>query len=317
MTSKGMHQVRNLLDFSKDEKQTFLDSFDVMMTDCDGVIWNLLGSIPDTGKALNDVEAAGKKVIYVSNNSVRSDAQYEMKINEIGATYRKENIVHPILSTIWYLKKINFQGLIYFVGTTVAKDRLLAEGFNIVDGPYGAIKEELGELVKAAKDNLPVKCVIVDFDFFYSYPQMLRAELYLRDPECQFIVGCCIEPRFPIMPGFELIGPSFFYKALAETLAPEKKPIIFGKPGEDLGKMLKEKYGVVDPKRVLFVGDLPNSDVKFAKSCGFQSLLVLTGGTSREEMLRYEDNDVVPDFYADSITALSTLIHSLPSETRL
>uniref|UniRef100_A0A1L8DZM7 Putative phosphoglycolate/pyridoxal phosphate phosphatase family n=1 Tax=Nyssomyia neivai TaxID=330878 RepID=A0A1L8DZM7_9DIPT len=303
-----MHRVKYLLDLNDEEKKNFLDSFDIMMTDCDGVIWDIFSPIPDTGKALNDVESIGKRVVYVSNNSIRPDSGYETRISGIGAHYRQENIVHPIHSIIHYLRMNKFQGLAYYVGTNHTKNLLIEAGFNIVDGPNGKIDENFGTLTKIVTDGLPVKFVIVDFHFTYTFPQLLRAQIYLRDPECQLIIGVT-EKRLPLAKDINLIGPSYFTEALKATMSPEKKPIILGKPGAALGDVVKNKYGVKDPKRVLFVGDLPYSDIIFAKMCGFQSLLVLTGGTSKEDMQNFEDSNIIPDFYTDSIADLSKIIH--------
>uniref|UniRef100_A0A1B0GI13 Pyridoxal phosphate phosphatase n=1 Tax=Lutzomyia longipalpis TaxID=7200 RepID=A0A1B0GI13_LUTLO len=316
MAAKEMSQVKNILDLSIEEKRNFLNSFDFLMTDCDGVLWNLFEPIPGTGEALRDVEAVGKKIVYVSNNSVRTDEAYEKKIVGIGATYRQEDLVHPIHTIIHYLKKINCQELIYFIGTAHTTNLLRAAGFNVIVGPNERVEEDFHKLVTLVKDNQPVKYVIMDVDFNYGYPHFLRAELYLRDPECQLILGAT-DYRLPMMAGFDLPGPGYFMDALALTLPPGKKPIVLGKPGVGLGEILKEKYGVTDPQRVLFVGDMPLPDIKLATNNGFRSLLVLSGGTSREQMLANEDSTQIPDFYADSITALSTLIQSLPPQSAL
>ncbi|XP_055680892.1 uncharacterized protein LOC129788675 [Lutzomyia longipalpis] len=311
MTTNGVHRVRNILDLSIEEKKKFLNSFDIMMTDCDGVIWNIFGSIPGTGAAINAMEGVGKRVVYVSNNSIRTDEAYEKRITDIGATYRQENLVHPIHSIIRYLKKINCQGLIYHIGIAHTGNLLRAAGFNVIEGPT-SVEENFQNLVDVVKDHLPVEFVITYFNFNYSYPQLLRAEMYLRDPGCQLIVGVT-EERMPLMPDLEFIGPAFFIKPLIESLSPEKKPIVLGKPGDALGGILMHQYGIENPKRVLFVGDIPESDVQFAHKSGFQSLLVLTGATSKEQMMNLDEGRLIPDYYADSIADLSILISSLPS----
>uniref|UniRef100_A0A1B0C9C4 Putative pyridoxal phosphate phosphatase n=2 Tax=Lutzomyia longipalpis TaxID=7200 RepID=A0A1B0C9C4_LUTLO len=311
-----MSQVRNILDLSMDEKRNFLNSFDFMMTDCDGVLWNLIDPIPGTGAALRDVEAAGKRVIYVSNNSVCPDSVYERKIKSIGATYRQEDLVHPIHTIIYYLKKIKCRDLIYFIGSDHTKNILSSAGFNVICGPTEKFDADFRKLVAAVKDNQPVKYVIWDVDLNYSYPQFLRAELYLRDPKCQLILGAT-DYRVPIVSGFDLPGPGYLMDALEAALPPGKKPIILGKPGIELGEILMEKYAISDPQRVLFVGDMLHPDIKLATNNGFQSLLVLTGATTRKQMLSSEDSTVIPDFYADSIAAISKLIQSLPIQSSL
>lgn len=281
-----------------------------------GVLWNLFSPIPGIGDALKDLEASGKEIVYVSNNSFRPDSSYKAKITKLGYKFKQENLVHPVHSIVRYFKKINFQGLCYVIGATEITSFLRNAGVKVLDGPNELVEEDLVKLYKRVADKEPVKFVFLEVDFNFGYSKYLRAELYLRDPECQLIIGAT-DQRLPITPDFDLPGPGYFVDALVAALPPEKKPIILGKPGETLGDILKEQFQVKDPKRVLFVGDMISTDIQFAHNVGFQSLLVLSGGTSREKMLASEDGSAIPDFYANSLADLSTLISSIPPPTRL
>ncbi|XP_059617941.1 uncharacterized protein LOC132262631 [Phlebotomus argentipes] len=311
-----MSQVKPLLKLSSDERKQFLDSFDIMMADCDGVLWNLFSPIPGTGETLNTLDALGKKIIYMSNNSIRTEKNYEDKVTKIGFKFERENLVHPIAAIIRYLKKINFQGLIYMIGTTYTKTLVREAGFRVIDGPNVFVEENFTNLVKNVKDGEPVKFVIMDVDFNFGYPKYLRAELYLRHPECQLIVAAT-DHRLPVTDNFNLPGPGYFVDALVACLPPGKKPIVLGKPGKKLGEVLRDQFDIKDPKRVLFVGDMINPDIKFARNVGYQSLLVLSGGTSPEEMLANTDESAIPDFCADSLADLSTLIKNAAPQSTL
>lgn len=56
----------------------------------------------------------------------------------------------------------------------------------------------------------------------------------------------------------------------------------------------------MDPKRALFIGDALVQDIQFGISCGFQTLFVLTGATTKEQMLTLPE-ELKPDFYADGM----------------
>ncbi|XP_055711901.1 uncharacterized protein LOC129806986 [Phlebotomus papatasi] len=304
-----LRQVKHILDLSNEEKLLFCKSFDTIMTDCDGVLWSALREIPGIGASINALEASGKRVIYVSNNSTRPAKEYEAKILKMGAKFRYENLVHPMLSIIYYLKKVNFQGLIYVIGTTHTKKLIREAGFKVLDGPNGEVEEDYMKLFRTVHDCEPVKLVIFDNDLNFNYAKFMRADLYLQNPECKLIIGAN-DFRLPLTQDLDLPGPGPFVDALMASLPPGKKPIVLGKPGEALGEVLKEQFEIKDPKRVLFVGDMITTDIKFSCNVGFQSLLVLSGGTSRDKMLASEDNSAIPDFYADSLADLSTIICS-------
>lgn len=54
-------------------------------------------------------------------------------------------------------------------------------------------------------DNKPVKAVIMDTDFSLNSTQMIRAQLYLRNPDCLFLVGTT-DQMLPTGQGFKIIG---------------------------------------------------------------------------------------------------------------
>ena len=79
-----MQKARHILDLNAEERTNFINSFDIVLSDCDGVVWLVSGAIPRTGEAINLLKAAGKTVKFVSNNSERSDEEYLKKFKTIG-----------------------------------------------------------------------------------------------------------------------------------------------------------------------------------------------------------------------------------------
>lgn len=91
-------------------------------------------AIPGTGDGVNALLAANKKVFFVSNNSVRPLANYKQQFKSTGVDLHAENLVHPLISIVHYLKKRQFTDLIYVIGTSLFTDTLKAEGFNVIHG---------------------------------------------------------------------------------------------------------------------------------------------------------------------------------------
>ena len=77
-------KVPHILKLSVKEQKEFFNSFDVVMCDCDGVMWMIASPLPRTGEAVNALKAAGKQVLFVTNNSMRSDDDYVHKFVGIG-----------------------------------------------------------------------------------------------------------------------------------------------------------------------------------------------------------------------------------------
>jgi len=66
------------------EVRSFLNSFDTVMTDCDGVLWRGNNPIGEAAKVVNAFRDLGKKVIYVTNNATKSRHEFLKKFNTLG-----------------------------------------------------------------------------------------------------------------------------------------------------------------------------------------------------------------------------------------
>lgn len=299
-------RIRNILELSQQERKEFLDSFDCVLTDCDGVLWTVFEPLPGIGPALTALQSHGKRLRFITNNSVRSLESYSTALHTLGITLNPADLIHPAKSIAEHLRAINFRGLIYCVATESFKGVLREAGFEVTDGPHDPLEESFKKIIATVNDRAPVRAVIVDVDFNVNYPKLLRAEFYLkRDPECLLIAGATdkvlnVGRRDQV----NLIGPGHFLEVLERSTG--RKATVLGKPGEALAKQILS--GHRDSRRVLMVGDMMEQDVAFGTRCGFQRLLVLSGGTTREDMMRQADAACVPDYCADSLVDLGKLV---------
>lgn len=140
--------------------------------------------------------------------------------------------------------------------------------------------------------------VIIDMDFNLNSVKILRAHQYLRYANCQLLIGCT-DRFFTVTKDVRIIGPGFFSSILVE--ASDKVPIVLGKPGKELGNQLLHHQNIKEPQRVLMIGDMLAQDIRFGCLCGFQTLLVLSGGTTLEHLQAETDAEQLPDYYADSL----------------
>ncbi|XP_058819557.1 uncharacterized protein LOC131682228 [Topomyia yanbarensis] len=296
MSSK---QIQHILELTLQERKDFVDSFDCVICDCDGVLWTVFEPIAGIADALATLRAHGKTIRYITNNSVRSFESYVTQFQSLGVTLEPSDLIHPAVSVVRYLKSTNFEGLIYCIATETFKSILREAGFELLDGPSDPLEESFKKIIATVHDRSPVRAVIVDVDFNLNYPKLLRAELYLKnDPNCLLIAGAT-DKLLHAKRDFDLIGPGYFSEVLEHATG--KKAIVLGKPGVPLVEQVLEAYAIAKPQRVLFVGDMLGQDIAFGSCCGFQKLLVLSGGTTREEMMQQTDPAWVPDYYADSL----------------
>ena len=167
--------------------------------------------------------------------------------------------------------------------------------------------EDLPDLIKPTDK---VAAVIVDIHVNMTFVELALAQQYLLQKDCQLIVGA-FDGLIPISKNFSALGPTGFINILAETCNKEIR--LFGKPGQLLGKYLLDNFQIDQPKRVLFVGDNLEMDIKFGLDLGFQTLFVLSGAHNKDEMLA-KPYDNQPDYYADSMADFLQFFDDLKSK---
>uniref|UniRef100_A0A1B0A5G4 Uncharacterized protein n=1 Tax=Glossina pallidipes TaxID=7398 RepID=A0A1B0A5G4_GLOPL len=245
--------VRNILDLSSEEKRRFLESFDHVFSDIDGVVWNARTVIAGSGDGFAELRKAGKKITFITNNSVRTEAACLEKL-------RNNNIE--------------------------------------IDAPNVILDESFSQLMQYVMDREPIKAVIIDFDFNLSLCKMMKAVHYARQSDC-LLIGGATDIALPISKDMTIMGAGVFVKAFEQ--AAKREMLVFGKPSVALANVLMKRYNIKQRERVLMIGDMLEQDIRFGKTSGFQTLLVLSGGCSKSELRGETDRNAIPDYYANSM----------------
>lgn len=301
---KALH----ILQMNAQEKREFLDSFDLVLSDCDGVVWMLVDPLPNTGSAIMHFKNAGKQFKFISNNSVRTDEEYLSKLKNIGvADVRETDLVHPVKTILRYIEKNKLRQPLYSLCSREVNKVLVEKGIQLItlDSPTNL---KPADLIPQVKPTDKVGGVIVDLNINLTFAEMARAQQYLQAKDCPLIVGAS-DFLMPVSKNFVTIGPGGFIEIL--RMASGKEPVILGKPGALLGEDLIELFGLKNKRhRALFIGDSVHSDIKFAKSCGFQALFVLSGACSMEDMLQLPEASK-PDYIADGLADFNEFFETL------
>merc|ERR1712141_881568 len=184
-----MAACQDLTELSLQDQKEFFNSFDTVLTDCDGVLWSgnnpILGSI----EMIHKFREMGKKVIYVTNNATRSRKEYVTKMEDLGFGGSYEEIFTPSFLVASYLRSINFNKKVYLYGFKGIAQELTDAGIDFIGlGPDPVIEWSPDIISKAAKEIDPaVGCVIACADFYVSYIKTLKALTYLNNPNVIFL----------------------------------------------------------------------------------------------------------------------------------
>ncbi|XP_067641461.1 uncharacterized protein [Eurosta solidaginis] len=300
-------KAQHILKLSPKEQKDFIKSFDVVICDCDGVIWLIMAPIPNTAEAVNVLKADGKRVIFVSNNSLRTDEDYFKKFTNIGVkNFEKDHIIHPAKSMVQYIKKHNIKPTVFSLCSDQLNKTMRKGGIEIITLDT---KEhlDLAALANITTPKQKVGAVICDINVNLNYAQICAGIRYLEDKDCVLLAGGS-DWILPLTPDLNI--PGFVYILKTITKFAHKEALIVAKPSTILSDIVKEVYDLKDPKRCLFVGDSLTHDIRFGLDSGFQTLLVLTGSTQIEELMGASEEQQ-PDYYADGLADFIKLYGNL------
>lgn len=280
--------------------ENLLDTTDVFIFDCDGVIWrgdSLIDGIPET---LQKLREAGKKMFFVTNNSTKSRAGYKKKFDSLGLDIPPEEIFSSSFAAAAYLEQTKFKDTgkkVYIIGEVGICEELDLIDVPWIGGPNDRGKEPdmgPGDMVHHDKD---VGAVIVGFDRYVNYFKIQNAQLCINEnPGCEFI-ATNLDAVTHLTDAQEWAGNGSMVGAIKGCTGVE--PTVVGKPSPLMIDYLCDKLKL-EKNRICMVGDRLDTDILFGTDNGLKTVLVLSGVTTEEKLLS-EENPITPDYYANTI----------------
>lgn len=223
-----------------------------VICDLDGVVYRGSEPLPGAADALERLVVSDFRVMFVTNNSSRTESQVADKLEAL-VDHR------PRLDDI--------------VTSARAALGLVPDGARcLVVGGEG-IREAIASAGHSATEDADdADCVIVGLDRGFDYQRMDVASRAIRSGA--LFVATNIDPTFPaengVMPGAGAI-------VAALVAASGVQPVVAGKPEKPVRDLIRGR-GVGD---AWVIGDRPDTDIAMAQAEeGWTSVLVLTGVTS-------------------------------------
>jgi len=302
------------------EVRDWVNSFDTVMTDCDGVLWVGADPIPGSPDVIQRLRQLGKRVFYVTNNSTKHRREYKTKVDKLGFGGDLEEIIGTAYLAAAYLEEEGFDKskLVYVVGSTGITQELDDVGIKYLPIGPDPVSEKLTlESIKLTPVALDarVAAVVVGFDINISFTKILKGASYANLPGALF-VATNTDEQFP-MKGTQCVVPGTGAMVAAVTTAAGRQPVVLGKPSKFMFEIVQRRHPSIQPARTLMIGDRANTDILLGKNCGLQTLLVGSGVHSLEETRRWEASEkeeerkLVADFYLDKLGDLLDRVKDL------
>ncbi|XP_045479391.1 glycerol-3-phosphate phosphatase-like [Harmonia axyridis] len=283
----------------------FFNSFDTVITCCEGVLWNADKEIKGSPATLNRLREIGKQIFFFTNNSMRTRKEVVEHAEKLGIIIHEDEVVSSSYLTAYYLRSLNFNGTAYVIGSKGLVHELEAFGITHIGTGPDPPAETIADTYLEAEIDPEVKAVVVGLDEHFSLPKILKAATYLEDPTCEFVALSSEERRSGFTP--KAVPSTGAILAAIETCSGRKAKIL-GKPSSYIIEYLRTHH-CIDPQKTLLLGDRLKIDILLGQACGCQTLIVLSGMTQAEELYsklrsRYlgENTDgLFPDLYTKSL----------------
>jgi len=244
--------------------------------DLDGVIWDGDRKIPHAAERINELITSGKKVLFLTNNSLRSRDSYVKRLKEFGISVAKGQVLVSSYAAGLYMRKMKGASKVYALGTDGLKEELREAGHIIVEKGADFVVCGLDKTVNYEKMTIALQNI------------RAGAELIACAPDVTFLENGEIK-----------LGSGAIVKVL--EAASGKMATLVGKPSKIIMDVAKDLMGL-KPGECMVVGDKINTEIVAGKQEGMKTALVLTGETKLEDVKRSE---IKPDYVIKDLRELA------------
>jgi HAD superfamily hydrolase (TIGR01450 family) len=247
--------------------------------DLDGTVYLGDKLLPGAAAALARIRRAGSRVVFLTNNPLRSAASYADRLRRLGVPAAESEIVTPLSVLTGYLDREHPGATVLTVAEPLVDQTLLAAGIPVTTQPPAA------------------DVVVVSFDRSFDYAKLLRAFRAVHSFGA-VIVATNPDPFCPTPDGG--LPDCAAMLAAIEACTGSRAEAVLGKPGPEMAAEVQRRLGV-PAGRAAMVGDRILTDVAMSRALGMASVLVLSGATSAAEVA---GSRVQPDYIIDGIGQL-------------
>jgi 4-nitrophenyl phosphatase len=253
------------------------DKFDGLLIDLDGVVWIGREFLPGAAEALAALLDAGKEIVFVTNNPAKRPAAYAERLAVAGVEVGPERIVTAGMVTARLAAEAVGDGGAFVIGAP-AFHELVGEAIAGLSSRIAAQKPSAATLLEGEAGR-EAAAVVVSGHRGFDYEELLTATLALQGGAA--LLATSRDPTLP-MPGGAWPGTGSILAAV-ET-ASGARAEIGGKPERHLFEMALAAIGMgADEGRVAMVGDRIDSDIAGGRAAGLETVLVLSGASTRAE----------------------------------
>jgi glycerol-1-phosphatase len=255
------------------------DAYDVALLDLDGVVYIGPVAVPGAAEHLTKAAAAGMRLAYVTNNASRTPSLVARHLRELGVDADPGDVVTSAQAA-----------------ATLLADRLPpGSSVFVIGGPglFSALEERGLHPVQTLGED--ADAVVSGYSAEVTWRVVSEGAILVRSG-----LPWVASNTDLTMPSAHGLAPG--NGALVELVASfsGRRPVVAGKPQPPL---FEETMRRVGGSRPLVVGDRLDTDIEGARNTGYDSLLVMTGVTGLQDLVRARP-EVRPTYLSNDLSGL-------------
>lgn len=258
------------------------------LLDMDGTIYNENQIFDGTLEFLAEIERRGGKYIFITNNSSKSVEDYVQKVQKMGIKADYENFYTSSQATAMYLKENYPNQVVYCMGTESLVKELRGAGIEVVtEADERASVVLLGFDTENTSEKIRNTCIMLGRDVAYlaTNPDLVCPVSFGYIPDCGSM-------------------------SIMLKNATGKEPFFIGKPEPIMVNCVLKKLNYTTQEAVI-IGDRLYTDIKTGENAGVDTICVLSGEATMEDILQGE---VKPNYIFKSV---KEIYEGLAEETGL
>lgn len=234
------------------------DGYDAFLLDLDGVLYRGDQPIAHAAASVEALRGLGKRVAFVTNNSSRTPEAVVAHLASVGVVADVAEVETSGLTTASAL-----------AGRGVTTALVVGE-----DGLRTALRA--AGISEVGPDQVP-DAVVVGWDRTITYETLRAASIAVQRGAA--LVASNADASYPAPDGLTWPGAGAIVAAL--EAATERPAEVFGKPNAPILQAALARAG---GGRALVIGDRVGTDIEGARRLRWDSMLVLTGISSRQDL---------------------------------
>jgi phosphoglycolate/pyridoxal phosphate phosphatase family enzyme len=237
-----------------------LPIYDGYIFDLDGTVYLGDQLLPGVVELFSQLRERGKRIAFLSNNPTKNRAQYVEKLNRLGIVAQLDEVINSSSVMVQWLLANAPQARLYVVGEAPLIGDLEAAGFQF--------SEQAGE----------IDIVVASFDRTFVYRKLQIAFDAIRAGAR--LVATNPDRYCPVPGGGEPDAAAII--AAIEACTNTRCEVNVGKPSPIMARTVSTLLQL-EPARCLMIGDRLMTDIAMGAGAGMDTLLVLTGDSTRAE----------------------------------